>query len=328
MSEKKLRKKFLLLQSNYMSYYMLNDIVNMDNVVICHRKRAFKNSILNFLFSIHTSGRIQRYIDLPFKNIWDNIIFDKIIKKSCPDYIVFTTSWHSNHLIDYFRKKCENSKLILRFTDTIGNALGPKSESLILNIKNQYDGVLVYCQEDAEKYNLSCHSAGYSKINQIELKPRKTYDVVFIGADKGRIEKIRQAYKLFISAGLSCFFYVIMVKERDRKDDGIIYADKAMSFIDYLSYEMSAKCLFEIVQEGSSGRTYRMMESIIYNKLLITNCKEILSTDYYNSKYVQLYNEVSEIDTSFISNCPNNLDFHYKGDFSPTRVLESIEKKW
>ena len=206
--------------------------------------------------------------------------------------------------------------------------LGTSNRDVIERIGNRYDGVLVYSLEDAVNYGFTYHPVGYSAINKSLLKPCKSYDVVFIGAEKGRLDKIRQAYNLFVSAGLSCFFYVILVKEEDRMDDGIIYADKVMSFVEYLSYEVAAKCLFEIVQDGSSGRTYRMMESIIYNKLLITNCKEITSTDYYNTEYVHLYDDVVDIDPSFVKKSPCSIDYHYKGDFSPARVLEFIESKW
>ena len=323
-----INKKFLLLQSNYMSFFTLSDISQMDNVVIYHNKRVSNNRILNFLFNIHNSGRIQNHIKLPFKGIWDRLLFNQLLKSFVPDYIVFTTSWYSDHLIRFFREKCQKSKLIYRFSDMVSNGLGDTVEAFMERIKTQFDGVLVYSQEDADKYGFTYHSVGYSPIDKKLLRPCRQYDVVFIGAEKGRLEKIRQAYNLFTQAGLSCFFYVIMVKEEDRRNDGIVYGDKVMPFSEYLSYEVSAKCLFEIVQEGSSGRTFRLMESIMYNKLLITNCTEVTHLDYYRPDYVQLYNDISEIDPTFVTNCPETVDYHYKGDFSPVHVLEFIEKNW
>ena len=322
------KKKFLLLESNPMFLYTLNDIDHMENLVIYHKKCISKNRLLNLIFNIHNSGKIHKYFNLPYKSIWDKILFNKLLKSFTPDYIIFTTSWYSDHLINYFRKRCQNSKLIFRFTDMVSNGLGEKYKLKITKIRGQFNGVLVYSQEDAEEYGFVYHSVGYSAINRVLLKPCKKYDVVFIGAEKGRIEKIRQAYNIFMSAGLSCFFYVTLVRKEDRKEDGIIYADKGMSYFDYLSYEISAKCLFEIVQDGSSGRTFRMMESIMYNKLLITNCTEIKKTDYYFPNYVQLYSMVSEIEPSFIINNSCVIDYHYKGDFSPKRVLEFVERNW
>lgn len=321
-------KKFLLLKNNYMAFYTLQDVKDLDAVYIVHRKKVSKNKLTNLLFNIHNSGKIEKYITLPFRSVWDTLLFKKVISNFSPDYIVFTSSWYSAHLVQYFRNNIHDCKLILQFSDMVSKELGDRYDELINKIPHHFDGVLVYSQEDAIKYGFTYHSIGYSPVKKELLKSTKKYDVVFVGADKGRINKIRKAYNIFTSAGLSCFFYVILVKKEDRLDDGIIYADKVMDFEEYLSYEVSANCLFEIVQDGSSGRTYRMMESIIYNKPLITNCKEILDTPYYRSDYVQLYNDVSEINPSFVNSQHDHVNFNYKGDFSPIRDLEFIEKNW
>lgn len=323
-----MRNKFLLLEQNHMSFYTLQDVEVLDNVRICHFKSVSDNKLVSLLYNIHNSGKIQQFLNLPFKWVWDALLFKKMLKDFKPDYIVFSQSWYSKHLVSYFRKNCKDTKLILRFSDMVVNSLGGDNITKIEKIRNLFDGVMVYNQEDAIKFGFTYRNIGYSAIRSSLLKSCTKYDVVFIGAEKGRMDKIRQAYKIFTSAGLSCFFYVIKVKEQDRRNDGIIYADKVMPFNEYISYEVAAKCLFEIVQDGSSGRTYRMMESIIYNKLLITNCREIVDTSYYNKKYVQLYIDVSEIDPSFVKNAPLKIDFNYQGDFSPICDLEFIENKW
>lgn len=322
------KNKFLLLEQNYMSFYMLQDVEDMENIRIIHSKRVTDNRLVNLLYNIHHSGKIQKYLRLPFQGVWDHLVFDKIIRDFTPDYIIFTLSWYSDHLVSYFRENSKNSKLILRFSDMLSNSLGSKDIAKIEKIRSQFDGVLVYNQEDSSEFGFTYRSMGYSAIKKSLIKQRPSYDVVFIGAEKGRIDKIRQAYEKFKAVGLSCFFYVLLVKPEDRKNDGIIYADKIMPFWEYISYEVAAKCVFEIVQEGTSGRTYRMMESIIYNKLLITNCREIVDTPYYNKNYVQLFNDVEDIDPAFVRNAPEHIDFKYNGDFSPIRDLEFIENQW
>lgn len=309
-----------------MSYYMLHDIEDMENVRIIHSKSVTDSNFLNLLYNIHNSGKIQQYINLPFRGVWDKLLFDRIIEDFTPEYIIFTISWYSDHLIAYFRKRLKNAKLILRFSDMVVNSLGGANASKVDKIRRQFDGVIVYSMEDAKNYGFTYRSMGYSAIKRSLIKSCPSYDVVFIGADKGRIDKIRKAYNIFKAAGLSCFFYVIMVKSEDRRNDGIIYADRVMPFDEYISYEVAAKCLFEIVQEGTTGRTYRMMESIIYNKLLITNCREIVDTPYFKREYVQVYDDVSEIDASFVLNASEHIDYNYKGDFSPVRDLEFIEE--
>ena len=321
-------KNFLLLENNYMSFYTLQDIEGLNNVVIYHSKKVSKSKFISLLYNIHNSAKIRRYIELPFKGIWDRVLFRDILQSFVPDYIIFTTCWYSDHLINFFRNNSPNSKLILRFSDMVSRELGDLNETEIVKIKKQFDGVIAYNQEDCDNYGFTYHSVGYSRLKKECFVQTPKYDVVFIGADKGRLEHIRDAYYKFTSAGLKCFFYLIQVKKEDRRNDGIIYSDRIMPFCEYLSYELSSKCLFEIVQDGSTGRTYRMMEAIIYNKLLITNCPEIMNTDYYNIEYIQLYNKVSDIDPSFVFKNHADVNYEYKGEFSPLRYLEFITLNW
>ena len=66
----------------------------------------------------------------------------------------------------------------------------------------------------------------------------------------------------------------------------------------------------------------------MYNKLLITNCPEISESGYYDPRYVQLFEDVSEIEARFVTDAPELVDYHYRGDFSPKKVLEFIESTW
>lgn len=321
-------KNYLFLENTYMSFYTLKDVEALDNVRIMRWKKVSRNRLVSFLFNIHHSAKIAKYIKLPLKSIWNRFLFGQSLMAFDPNYIIFTPSWYSDDLIHYFRNIFKNSKLVLHFTDTIYNSYGNDSNLKIQRAKQVFDGIVVYNHEDALKYDCVYHSVGYSKLDNSSFRSCKQYDVVFIGAAKGRMDKIREAYVKFKKAGLSCFFYVILAPKNEVQDDGIIYSDNVMPFIDYLSYEVNAKCLFEIIQEGTSGRTYRLMESIIYNKLLITNCTEILETPYYNKEYVQLYNNVSEIDPYFVSKKREKIDYHYKGEFSPIRFMEFVENTW
>ena len=138
-----------------MSYYMLHDIEDMENVRIIHSKSVTDSNFLNLLYNIHNSGKIQQYINLPFRGVWDKLLFDRIIEEFTPEYIIFTISWYSDHLIAYFRKRLKKAKLILRFSDMVVNSLGGANASKVDKIRRQFDGVRVYSMEDAKNYGLT-----------------------------------------------------------------------------------------------------------------------------------------------------------------------------
>lgn len=321
-------KNYLILESNIMSHFTLRDIESLNNVKIFHHRKVTGNRFIDLLFNIHTSGKINKVINLPFKSIWNSILFNRWLKLNTPDYIIITASWYSDNIVSFFRQKKPKAKLFLRFTDKVSRGLYDVSELNIEKLRRQFDDVFVYSEEDSKKYNFTYLSVGYSALPELQTNKSIRYDVVFIGADKGRLVQIRNAYKLFTEAGLSCFFYVAQVKQSERINDGIIYADRSLSFLEYLSYEMKAKCIFEIVQEGSTGRTYRMLEAIIYNKYLITNCKEILSSKFYVDKYVMYYEKLEDIVLDYIKNASEDVNFEYNGEFSPLCSLEFIENNY
>ena len=311
-----------------MSLYTLSDIQDFSNVRVLNSSKVSRSYIISFLYKVHNSKKINSLINIPLKSLWFYYLFAYKLKDFIPDYVVLSTTWYSENLLHFLRKRNPNCKILLRFTDKVENSFGGSCFSEIEKIAKTVDGVMVYSKEDENKFGFNYYPVGYSVIKPALLKSRQKYDVVFIGANKGRIESIREAYLKFVGSGLSCFFYVTGVEKYNRKNDGIHYSDNNMSFLDYLSYEISSKCIFELVQEGSSGKTYRLVESVIYNKLLITNCSEIKNTAFYDKKYVQLFDKVSDIDPLFVKNCQEKVDYKYNGEFSPVHELKYIEKNW
>ena len=72
-------KKFLLLENNYMAFHTLQDVEELETVSIFHRKKVSNNKIINLLFNIHNSGKIEKYVTLPFRSIWDNILYLQLL---------------------------------------------------------------------------------------------------------------------------------------------------------------------------------------------------------------------------------------------------------
>lgn len=308
-----------------MSMYTLADFDSYDSVLVINKLTVLKNRIANLIARLWLANWLNVIIDTPGKAVFYNCIFKPLLNNVDECYcFIITPAWFDQQLFTYIRLHFPNAYIVMRFGDKVEKKIQANSR-LDLNYINQYsDLILVYDEQDAKKYGYEYLPMGYSKIPNDKLLIKPNYDCVFIGAAKDRLKEIKFCYQELRKSGYSCFFYVTGVDVSERDEIGIVYADKPMSFIEYLSYEVSAKCLFEILQENASGRTFRMMEAIIYNKLLITNCQEVLSTNY-NLNNVQLFDKVSDIDFSFLK---REIEFcEYKGDFSPRKILSFIENK-
>lgn len=320
-------RNFIFFVSDLMSEYTLQDIKNMDNVHIVNKTGPFNSRVLNLLFKLNNSVKINNIIRMPLRKLW----YKKIMYLACGnetiDYFVLTPPWYDKTLIKYIRHKYPSCKIILHCKDTIKLATTNNTRLNINVMRSEFDGVIVYNELDARKYGFNYHFVGYSELNEEFIVSCNKCDVAFIGAAKDRLEDIRYVFDLLKNSGLNCYFYVTGVPEKDRRNDGIIYADRNMDFVDYISHEKAASCLFEILQKNSLGRTYRLMEAIIYNKRLITNCPEILDMEYYSPDNVLYYEDVKQIDPIFVKKS-GVINYQYQGDFSPKRFLEYIEETW
>ncbi len=320
-----MHKKYLILTASAMSDYILRDLENCSNVQIVNRCHAFSNPLANRLFRLHTALQLNKKIRMPFKKIWYRALLKPYFTAEKPDFVIMAYPWYDRGLLSYIRKQAPKAKILLQCTDKVDVEIKIGVGLSLEAIRKNLDGVTVYNPLDAQKYGFPFHSVGYSKVDPQELPQYTPCDVVFIGAAKNRLEDIRAAYEKFRNAGLSCYFYVTGVPKKQRREDGILYADKAMPFREYLAREISAKCLFELLQEGSTGRTYRLMEAIVYNKMLITNCPEILQMSYFDPAYVQYFQDVREINPEMVKQ-DIVVDYNYQGEFSAVHYLEFIDK--
>ena len=246
-------------------------------------------------------------------------------KESKPLCIVISPPWYNKHLIKYLRNEYKGCKIIINFHDTVKNSIERNPLLSLDAIKSEFDCAVVYNPEDSKEYGFPLCHEGYTPIPVKELEVYPKCDVVFIGAAKDRLNIVRKLYRRFTDAGLNCFFYITEAPQNERLDDGIIYADKPMPFTEYLAREASANCLLEILQKGSTGKTYRMIEAIIYNKKLITNCPEIKNSKYYNQDYVIYFEDEDAVSPEFIKMDVGEIDYKYSGDFSRKAFFEFID---
>lgn len=319
-------KNFLFLVSDYMSKYTMRDISGKENVKIIYKRALSKNPILNAFFCFYLSSGANKKISLPFKSIIYKQIFKLKFKENKPLCITLSSPWYDKQLIKYFRKHYPDCKLIIRFGDTVKTALSNNPQLSLDIIKDDFDSAIAYNPDDASDYNILFHPVGYSAIPKEELPTLPKSDVAFIGAAKDRLPLIRELYHRFTNAGLKCDFYVTEVPESKRLNDGIVYGDKNLSFPEYIAREAASDCLLEILQKGSTGRTYRMMEAIIYNKKLITNCPEIKDTPYYNKDYVLYFEDEGQITADFVNKDIGVVDYNYQNDFSPVKYLKFLNE--
>ena len=133
--------------------------------------------------------------------------------------------------------------------------------------------ISLYDYYAATKFNLKYIHQVYRFTPASVIKPEvktQEYDCYWLGKIKSRLPVVNRLEKLLLSQKLTCRF--IYVYERTQR----------LSYIENLRNVLNSKCIIDINDEGSFGLSLRVMESIFFNRKLITTNSFIRQCDFYN----------------------------------------------
>ena len=326
------------MQYNYVffdcqvEYYRIAryEIEQLPNVLIRDRNISSKSKSKRLLFRLHTSGRLNKIIKLPFQHIWNkDIVGDLKFDETRPICFIFTLNMgdmpYRMHLFDYLRRTYPNCKLVLLLRDilTVGKRLVPSFDEE--KAKQLFDGIYTINVMDAEKYGFRrIHS--FCSQYPVETDPNdKKSDVVFIGVVKDRLDTVCRAYEKFTMAGLKCDFLLVSHAPLENVPEGIIVQNKGIPYGEMLRRTVNSRCVLEVTQKGTDALTSRCLEALCYNKKLISDNFRLKDTEYYDPRYMCLFKDIDDVDPNFIKE-EVEIDYKYNGDFSPVKGLELIER--
>ncbi|NCC01802.1 MAG: hypothetical protein EOM34_14220 [Clostridia bacterium] len=278
------------------------------------------NKLLYLLFKIHNSNTINMKFSLPFKNVWDSFsVFPGILDRNDENYIVFQTGIKLSDQLINLLKKDYNCKIALYMPDTIKTIFKTNNKKKIIRfLKNkQVDYVYSFDKHDCVRFGFKFYDF-YSKTN---LSPAiLKYDACYVGncRQKDRIEIIN-----YIADNIKNGFYSLTGLNNKDMTSPIILRNKYMTYQEYLNHVNESRCIVDIVNFGQDGLTLRAKEAIVYNKKLLTNNSSILSSEYYDTRYIQIFKDIQDIDFQWIYE-NTDVEYNYKGDFSPTRIIEDM----
>jgi len=113
--------------------------------------------------------------------------------------------------------------------------------------------------------------------------PKNTpeYDVIFVGNDKGRMEYLQKIRVRLTKLGIKGYYHVIPDRQEHEKKQR-----KEIPYVEYLKIVSRTRVLIDLIPFGQSGLTIRAMESIFFNKKLITNDPFIINQNFYTRENI------------------------------------------
>jgi hypothetical protein len=127
-------------------------------------------------------------------------------------------------------------------------------------------------EDDCKKYCMKKNIQYYN--SKLSLNKKIKYDIYFVGHNKGRKDEINSFFSEVKKVGISY------------KSD---FIEKSEDFIPYEEVRkriLNCKAILELNQKGQTGLTLRAMESLFFEKKLITNNKSIINYPFYNTNNI------------------------------------------
>ena len=301
------------------TYY--RELIGRKDVVFIYKDNAFTNPFMNFLFKIFFSQKVNSRIRMPFKkSFFKCLLKNHKIENKYTSILIFHEGWFDKDISVFLRKNFNLATSILYFDDTIetySKAI-PSLNPLLLN--SQYNFVLVYNPEDAQKYGFIHVDACFSRFGNLTNEHDISSDICFIGQPKDRLSLLLDIHS-YLCNKCKCDF--VIVDKSNSGENGLEFTTKYMTYEDYLKREVSSNCILELLKSDTGGSTFRCWEAVYYNKKLLTNWKGIFSFKYYDSRYMRYFEKPEDIDIAFLTT-KERVDYHYNGDNSPSSFLERI----
>lgn len=304
---------------------MCADIIDNDNVSLLNKPHYFSNRLAYLSYKIHSSGKINHFLKLPFKEIWFKYFFQNkncFKQKANSVFIFFDSNPHlyNENFLCYIKKKTNNARIVVLFVNSMCN----RNMRDIGYFKKYADLLLTTDTKDALEYGMEYIPHVYSTFKFRGIRENTENDVLFVGSDKGRADIIYEIYDRLSSEGLKCDFTLIKNKLDARYNGKIL--NKVIPYKEVLAKVNNSRCILEVFAGEQNGYSLRTMEALMNNKKLITSNQKIIDENFYDPRYISIFSDAKDIDIDFIKK-QDPINYEFTDIFSPVHMLEIVTQR-
>lgn len=317
-----IKDTILCLEDSDFWEMVFSDVLKMDNVILMNldeRWKELKSPFLKKLCRIHHSWKLNSKICLPLKNIWNK--YDYIYRQNAniKRWIFTDTSVRNYSRSDLKEMKGQGIKIHMLFLNPMISAYETTYANKLAD-EGFFELIYTVDKDDAEKYGYIYTNAVYSRTD-IEVKKGSSWKLSYVGAAKNRLGVLYKLAELFNHT--RSIFYIMRVPDKDKNALPNIVYDHNMDYREVLNIVAKSDCILEVVQQGQNGFTFRTYEALCYNKKLLTNNKDITKYDFYDSKFIHVFDEIDKSLIDFV-NDDNKPEFNYAGEYSPLNLYKDM----
>ena len=305
----------------------LRDLEGVDGVHLIPYPLHHLPYFFRYIYFVLSHRRLKKIIPHSLIKLFYPFFFNKKFKSDKPlCFLLIDCCKLPVDYLKYVKSKYPNCKIVWFYRDLV--CVGEKAYPGMAH-NPLLDFEMTFDNGEAQKYGMVFCPEYSSLVDLPEHNMYPTCDVFFCGKAKDRYEKLISYYSYLTKKGLRCHFFIAEVPEsKQLSADGLFY-NRFMPYKEMLCRTANAKCLLDINQlEAYGGYTSRFYEAIMYNKKLITDNPITKESVFYNQNDIIFVTKPEDITNDYIINLGLTVNYHYNGEFSPLRMIETVEKQF
>lgn len=213
--------------------------------------------------------RLCLFLNNSLGRIWCNSWINELEQF---DTLILHSNELSGSLPSYIERKYPKIRIIYWYWNKVNKFTNPQI------IKHSRTEFWTFNESDCRKYDMR-YNPQYLYYVDIEDDVEIKSDIIFIGHDHGRLEKIKKIEEAAKKENLICDFRIIP------SDSENIPYKKTLEIV------MTSKSILEINQSNQNGYTLRTLESLFLEKKLITDNKYVMQLPFYNENNIYILGE-------------------------------------
>lgn len=333
-----MKYNYVILSTDWDVYRQLySDVTDRDDVCYVAGPQANKRGLKKILYRVHFNKKLNKVFKLPFKGLWNRSYFTSPFKDDKPICFILFRDWVSmdayTGYINWLKRRYPGSKFVWFLHDLLEthNDFFTGKVLDIEKYKREFDLVFSYHPSEALKYGLLFHRVPVSRL--FPPKDAGGCDVLFIGKDKGRLDRLFRIYDTLTRKGARCRFFVLGASLRDAGPDreGFSMLDSPMTYKACHEWIADSNCLLELRYDSRAGETLRASEALIYGKKLITDytvLKDSPDFDSGNIRFLASDDDAEGVELQFMTSTrdidPEKTEA-YRKQLSPVAFLEELD---
>ena len=202
--------------------------------------------------------------------------------------LIIKPDFLNQETIIQLKEKTDN--LITFFNDSVSRC--PKLKNNI----HLFDKVFSFENNDCKKYGFSkINNYIYNSLNS-DFKTTIDYEIFNISSIDKRKGNIPLFINYFNSKNISFKIIILCKKKKDEiKSNGITIIKKPYSIKEMLHYLKKCKVVLDLQRPKQQGLSFRVFESLAFQKKLITLNKDVIKYDFYTPENILVIEDVNNI---------------------------------